>query len=341
MSTDPQDCPFPPGCAEKDPQKPTIGVKSSEPRYVFYRVYYADGTVPTKNGYGGFPFISRIKATSVPPPHTVASLKRALIQAEDLPDPSGDRTRLYQTKDSGTSMPPGAPVAILTGDIGVTPQTAMAIVVEALSKKGTHSLSQQESLPGHYATNKYLYYRLYTRGGEDRSICSFETEPSLGRVERETISPPRDVHSVQLRIAKLERKPIYAYSELFTTMTDKNAQPSTAILGYSAGATEAEPVLLVHPERRAGLHNRPLWVHSVPTYGLGTADYRWLSPSAGDVVWTDGIEIRPTPENGYMNAYMARDPAGKMGCAWADPRYTKLIDEPEPEELATSSCIVQ
>jgi hypothetical protein len=77
---------------------------------------------------GPNPFIGRIKATSVPPPHTVASLKRALVQAEELPDPSGDLTGLFKTRDARRAMAKGARVDILTGELGAMPQTPVALV---------------------------------------------------------------------------------------------------------------------------------------------------------------------------------------------------------------------
>jgi hypothetical protein len=73
-------------------------------------------------------FIGRIKATSVPPPHTVASLKRALVQAEELPDPDGDLTQLFEMTDAGTEMVPSARVNIMNGSLGATPQTPVALV---------------------------------------------------------------------------------------------------------------------------------------------------------------------------------------------------------------------
>ncbi|KAJ7236099.1 hypothetical protein B0H12DRAFT_1238605 [Mycena haematopus] len=45
-------------------------------------------------------FIGRIQVTSVPPPYTVASLKRAIVQAESLPD----LTALYETKDAWKAL---------------------------------------------------------------------------------------------------------------------------------------------------------------------------------------------------------------------------------------------
>ncbi|KAJ7501751.1 hypothetical protein B0H11DRAFT_687123 [Mycena galericulata] len=293
-------------------------VLPKEPRYVFYRVYDPDGPIPTRRGYEGSPLISRIKATSVPPPHTVASLKRALILAEQLPDPSGELTALFQTKDARSAMDAALRVGILTGNIGATPSEAVALVFHStLSKPAVHPLS-----------DTYLYYRLYIPGGEDKSARSFDKrEPSLGRIARESICPPRTVLSVKRRIAKVEGKPIYALpdSELFTDMTAENAQPSEAIVGDDTGTNENDPISLVQPERRAGLYNRPLHVLALPPdmeYGRYLqGDPRWLSDLLpGDILHTDGITRRTEHYitlGYYMHAYMAVDQTGRKGLVWA------------------------
>ncbi|KAJ7430604.1 hypothetical protein B0H11DRAFT_2263146 [Mycena galericulata] len=271
--------------------KPKVLLK--EPRYVFYRVYDPDGPIPTRRGYEGSPLIGRIKATSVPPPHTVASLKRALILAEQLPDPSGELTTLFQTKDARSAMDTAVRVGILAGNIGATPSEAVALVFHStLSKEAVHVLS-----------DTYLYYRLYIPGGEDKSARSFDKrEPSLGRIARESICPPRTVLSVKRRIAK----------------------PAEAIVGDDTGTNENDPISLVQPERRARLYNRPLQILGLPPdtgYGrYSQGDPRWLSPSPGDILHTDGITRRMEHYitlGYYMHAYMAIDQTGRKRLVWA------------------------
>jgi hypothetical protein len=99
-----------------------------DPVEVYYRVYTLDGMLRCKKKHGPSSFIGRIKATSVPPPHTVASLKRALVKAEALPDSTGDLTDLFETRDALAAMVKSAHVDILNGDLGATPQTAVALV---------------------------------------------------------------------------------------------------------------------------------------------------------------------------------------------------------------------
>ncbi|KAJ7469353.1 hypothetical protein B0H11DRAFT_1682519, partial [Mycena galericulata] len=169
---------------------------------VYYRVYAVDGALPCQNPCGDSLYIGRIKATSVPPPHTSASLKRALVQVEGLPDPTGDLTSLFQTKDARTAMGKNDRVDLLTGDIGATAQKALALVFLTTPKEPLNTPSTDEEggvgMPD-------LYYRLYNPGGEEASARSFDTAvPALGRIKRDSIAPPRNVLSVKRRIAKVE-----------------------------------------------------------------------------------------------------------------------------------------
>ncbi|KAJ6570322.1 hypothetical protein B0H10DRAFT_2237941 [Mycena sp. CBHHK59/15] len=86
---------------------------------VYYRVYAPDGAIPSKTAPDpGNPFIGRIKATSVPPPHNVLSLKRTLGELE------------------ASRTPPAEKASMLGLDLGATPETALAFVFgEGLSEK--------------------------------------------------------------------------------------------------------------------------------------------------------------------------------------------------------------
>ncbi|KAJ7501817.1 hypothetical protein B0H11DRAFT_1799599, partial [Mycena galericulata] len=204
---------------------------ASGPRYVYYRVYAPDGLLACKKHEESL-FIGRIKATSVPPPHTVASLKRALVQAEELPDPNGDLTRLFDTTEGRKAMAPSTRVDIMNGSIGATSQTPVALVFLVDPKTPLQ-------VPDDYSGDALpmLYYRLYNRGGEESSIRFFDTnEPALGRVERESLAPPRNAVSVKRRIARVEGKPIYRLADLFTDVTD-TAHPSDFPLTPSCGSS--------------------------------------------------------------------------------------------------------
>ncbi|KAJ7726313.1 hypothetical protein DFH07DRAFT_782753 [Mycena maculata] len=311
---------------------------ASGPRYVYYRVYALDGILRCKNDKGN-PFIGRIKATSVPLPHTVASLKRALVQAEGLPDPNGDLTGLFQTRDARTAMVMNARVDILTGDLGATAHTSVALVFLTSSKGPVCAASDDEGDDDTGDELPLLYYRLYNRGGEERSVRSFDaSEPALGRVKRESIAPPRNVLSVRRRIANVEGKPIYELADLFTDMTADNALHSDTLMDDTCGSSKENPVLIVQPEHRPGVYNRPVLIVALPSDFAVYSSHRftqWLSPSPGDIVHSDGVAVDRDAYSGYSR-YAALDKSGKTGY----PAHSKLLDEVS-EQSSSSGCNIQ
>ncbi|KAJ7342502.1 hypothetical protein DFH08DRAFT_811584 [Mycena albidolilacea] len=103
-------------------------VPASELCFIYYYEYTPDGVLRCKNPLKGNPFIDRLKATSVPLPHTVASLKQVIVQPEGLPDPTGDFTSLFKTRNTWNAMVSSTHVDILTGDLGATIKTPMVLV---------------------------------------------------------------------------------------------------------------------------------------------------------------------------------------------------------------------
>ncbi|KAJ7804075.1 hypothetical protein B0H14DRAFT_2886041, partial [Mycena olivaceomarginata] len=210
-------------------------VSASEPRYVYYHAYTPDGVLRCKNPLKDNPFIGRLKATSVPPPHTVASLKRAIVQAEGLPDPAGDLTSLFETRNARNSMVSTARVDIL-----------------------------------------------------DRG---------------EPICPPRNALSVKHRIGEVEGKPIYQYADLFKDLQADRPLSSAGFVPDAAGSTQEHPILLVQPERRPGLYNRPVQIVALPPQP-------YYDKPFGDILQTDGItQYKP----GEGNMYTAVDKNGRKG----------------------------
>ncbi|KAJ7108124.1 hypothetical protein C8R44DRAFT_803658 [Mycena epipterygia] len=310
--------------------------------YVYYRVYAVDGVIPVQKKHSTpDPLIGRIKIASVPPPHTVASLKCVLVDAAGLADPTGELTELFETADARTAMAAGARVAILTGDLGATPQRAVALVcLTDEAKGGTAQVPSSDRIAAGHLSH-YLYYRLYTRAGEQKSVRSFDSKQrALGRLERETIAPPRSALAVKRRIARVEGKLIYAFADLFTDLSADHAQPSDAFV--ESGTTEDDPIIIVQPERRAGLYNRPLLISSSPSDvgSNGRAERSkpgWLAASPGDILYTDGIILVEHYEKGWhRRAYMVVDASGKTGLTFAD--HSKLIDE---EPSGSSRCSIQ
>jgi hypothetical protein len=96
---------------------------------VYYRIYAEDGGIPSKTPVPGDPFLGHIKARSVPPPHTVKTVKRSIAKVEDIIDPTS--TSLFLTPYSQSSMADADKVTILnrTGP-GSTPQEPLALVAK-------------------------------------------------------------------------------------------------------------------------------------------------------------------------------------------------------------------
>ncbi|KAF8205225.1 hypothetical protein K438DRAFT_1964311 [Mycena galopus ATCC 62051] len=294
------------------------GPSAFEPRYVYYSVYAPEGMLRWLKNSQENPFVGRIKATSVPPPHTIASLKRALVQAEGLPDSIGDLTALFQTRDSRTPLATTARVNIFNGDVGATAKTPMALVFLRNPKESLQVVSENDVKD--YLGNELspLYYRLYSRGGEASSSRPLDPgEPALGCIKRELISPPRNTLCVKRRIGKVEGKPIYQFADLFTDVRADNAHPSAALVYDAEGSVQEHPILIVQPERRPGLYNRPVLIVALPP-GVQDPGYRpwnsrWLYPAVDDILRTDGVaRTEKDPELKYV--YTAVDTSGRTGC---------------------------
>lgn len=115
-----------------------------------------------------------------------------------------------------------------------------------------------------------VYYQLRTRTGKGTSKTGnfLGNYPNLGRIDRTLVSPPHGSTTLLRYIAKVEGKPIYAYSELYCGEEGIWAKqaidgPFTLMRNSSPlGWTEDKPMILVEPERRRELFNRPFKVLS-------------------------------------------------------------------------------
>ena len=97
---------------------------------VYYRIYAEDGAILSKTpAVPGNPFLGRIKARSVPPPHTVQNVKRSIVKVEDIEHCT--ITSLFLTPHSQSPMSDTDEVTILnrTGP-GSTSQEPLALVAK-------------------------------------------------------------------------------------------------------------------------------------------------------------------------------------------------------------------
>ena len=69
---------------------------------MYYRVYDDDGDIVSKTSFDeNNPSLGRVNTLSVPPPHTVFSLKNCVIIAEDL---LGHDVQLFEDESSDSAM---------------------------------------------------------------------------------------------------------------------------------------------------------------------------------------------------------------------------------------------
>ena len=95
----------------------------------FVSIYAEDGAIPLKTPAPGDPFLGRIKARSVAPPHTAQAVKRSIAKVENIKDFTS--TSLFLTPYSQSPIGDTGKVAILnrTGP-GSTPQEPLAVVAK-------------------------------------------------------------------------------------------------------------------------------------------------------------------------------------------------------------------
>jgi hypothetical protein len=105
-------------------------------RLVYYRIYTEGGALLSKSpAETGDPSLGRILGRSIPPPHTVASLKQRLCVAEGVDDSS--RAKLFLSCTARSAVDDTDHVSLLTGTgPGLLPHEPMALVVN------DHSLKQ-------------------------------------------------------------------------------------------------------------------------------------------------------------------------------------------------------
>ena len=100
-----------------------------------YRVYDDDGGAVSKTSFDASnPSLGRVKTLSVPPPHTVSSLKNHIIMSEDL---SGDNVQIFEDEGSESAMNDGDALTLLSDTFpGFSEDQPIAITYESEMKNG-------------------------------------------------------------------------------------------------------------------------------------------------------------------------------------------------------------
>jgi len=183
-------------------------INKSDPRYLYYRVYTEDGAIPSNAPLdAGDPYLARILAKSVAPPHTVSSLKRCLSKVESIVNHR--KTSLFLSTSSQTPMDDGHRLSLLNGSgPGSTPQEPMALVVKS-SESERNTLAGARTSPDISASSRkvrYLYYRIYTADGAiiSKNKVAESNDVSLGCVNTVLFAPPHTVDPSNVACATLK-----------------------------------------------------------------------------------------------------------------------------------------
>ena len=101
---------------------------------VYYRVYDNDGEIVSKMSFDeNNPSLGRVNTLSVPPPHTVSSLKNRIIKSEDV---SGHNVQLFEDEGSESATNDSDALALLSDTIPGIEGRPIAITYESGTTNG-------------------------------------------------------------------------------------------------------------------------------------------------------------------------------------------------------------
>ena len=213
---------------------------------VYYRTYAENGAIPSKNPvYSDDPYLARIPATRITPPHTAINLKKCLSGAEDID--INITTSLFTSASSPTPLEDNDNVSILTHPgPGYTPNEPMALVAVfpyGLSKFVAHQRrvnrpSQQNATPIEIRYSKCLwvpydcsllqlvalvYYQVFKeRGGVVSKCPATSDDPYVGHISVNSISPPHNHTSIMRCISKIEELDNTWQTKLYASISSKS-----------------------------------------------------------------------------------------------------------------------
>ncbi|KAK7046392.1 hypothetical protein R3P38DRAFT_2873566 [Favolaschia claudopus] len=287
--------------------QPVTATTSRETRYLYYRVYTLDGAIRPKTAFSADnSSLGHLMVRSIPPPHRVDTLRRCLVKAEDLGD---QNCSLYLRADSPTPASDSTVLDFLgtNAENGTSPDTAFALVIHDDRFTGERpAVATLGGLRESKDNIDYLYYRLFARTEEDTSATTPDAEdPSLGRIDRNLICPPRDALSVKRCIAWVEEKMVYRDSELYAEISAQEAISDEDDISFAKigklGSFE-KPIVLVQSEpvsktSRSGPPLRLVLLTTDVDTGFGTV-------SSGQTFYTDAVVKNEWfPGRGTVAAY--------------------------------------
>ena len=102
---------------------------------VYYRIYDDDGEIVSKTSFGeNNTSLGRVNTLSVPPPHTMSSLKNRIMMSEGL---SGHNVQLFEDEGSDSAMNDSDALTLLSDTFpGFIEDQPMAITYESGTTDG-------------------------------------------------------------------------------------------------------------------------------------------------------------------------------------------------------------
>ena len=102
---------------------------------MYYRVYDDDSGAVSKTSFDeNDPSLGRVSTLSVPPPHTVSSLKNLIVMSEGM---SGHNVELFEDEASESAMDDSDALTLLSGTFpGFTEDRSIAITYDSGTTNG-------------------------------------------------------------------------------------------------------------------------------------------------------------------------------------------------------------
>ena len=292
---------------------------------VYYRIYAEDGAIASKTpATPDDPFLGRIKAISVPPPHTAKALKFSIARVENIKDRTN--TSLFLSPYSQSAMSDSEKVALLSrSGLGSTPQEPLALVakmpdserskLESEGRAELASVAESDTTASEIRYRKSIqhsptfifvltsrlsgivYYLLYADDYEMPSKVAFDPEkPSLGRIRADSISPPHSPSSIKRCISRVERAPAIIHADIFAAMlcdTPLKEDHISFLRSDGPGLSPFEPMAIVQmPTVQEELQvEKPLAI--VTTQAMAIPDGKYVIKNrAADIYWYWSVHIK-------------------------------------------------
>jgi len=305
--------------------------KPAGPRYVYYRIYAEDGAIPSVNPvYSDDPYLGRIPARLVTPPHTALNLRRCLSDIENI----GDKitTRLFISASSQNPMDDTGRVSIHAypgpGHMPNEPVALVAMCAGSSLSKPKEEITQQEDplVPREGAMPvemRYIYYQVYkTRAVRSKQPAN-SNDPYVGRINVDCVPPPHTAASIMRCISKIEELDYSLQSQLFTDISSESpiGEGHVSILTSDCpGSTPDDPMAFVEmPAPAYPAFNKRMRV--TVQWPQSSGNPNWLMDKVGEIVRISNDE--PQSQSYVYNgaslqglAYEAVNDAGQRGLVY-------------------------